>query len=114
MNCPFKGSGSELVYQHQHADLPLAALSEVPQPVESLLEVMLEKNPAARFQTPAELIKAIKIVNQAVESGRHLSKANLHSTVEWLAPVKRAGKMVAIPVALCCKPISKWWLVLVC
>ena len=29
---PFKGSGSELVYQHQHGDLPLAALSEVPNP----------------------------------------------------------------------------------
>jgi tetratricopeptide (TPR) repeat protein len=88
---PFKGSGSELVYQHQHADLPLAALSEVPQPVEALLEVMLEKNPAARFQTPAELIKAIKVVNQAVDSGRRVSKDNLRSTVEWPAPEKRPG-----------------------
>ena len=106
---PFKGSGSELVYQHQHGDLPLAALSEVPQPVEALLEVMLEKNPAARFQTPAELIKAIKIVNQAVESGRHLSKANLHSTVEWLAPVKRAGgKWSPFRWPRRRKPISKW------
>ena len=88
---PFKGSGSELVYQHQHAELPVASLSEVPQPVAALLEVLLEKNPAARFQSPAELIKAIKIVGQAVESGRRLSKANLVSTVEWPALEKRAG-----------------------
>jgi len=87
---PFKGSGSELVYQHQHAELPAASLSEVPQPVAALLEVLLEKNPAARFQSPAELIKAIKLVGQAVESGRRLSKANLVSTVEWPAPEKRA------------------------
>jgi tetratricopeptide (TPR) repeat protein len=106
---PFKGSGSELVYQHQHADLPLTALSDAPQPVEALLEVMLEKNPAARFQTAAELIKAIKIVNHAVESGRHVSKTNLRSTVEWPAPVKQAGgKWPPFHWIGCRKPGSKW------
>jgi tetratricopeptide (TPR) repeat protein len=89
---PFKGSGSELVYQHQHAELPVPSLSEVPQPVSALLEVLLEKSPAARFQAPAELIKAIKIVKQAVESGRRVSKANLVSTIAWSVPVKGASR----------------------
>ncbi len=106
---PFKGSGSELVYQHQHANLPLAALSQVPQPVEALLEVLLEKNPAARFQTPAELIKVVRIVDQAIESGRRVSKDNLRSTVEWPAPLKRAGgnwpRVRWIPRF---KAVSKW------
>ncbi|MBV8215047.1 MAG: tetratricopeptide repeat protein [Verrucomicrobia bacterium] len=106
---PFKGSGSELVYKHQHADLPFAALSEVPQPVEALLEVLLEKNPAARFQTPAELIKAIKIVNEAVESGRRVSKTNLRSTVEWPAPVRGAGgKWRPFRRIARSKAVSKW------
>jgi tetratricopeptide (TPR) repeat protein len=106
---PFKGSGSELVYKHQHADLPLATLSAVPQPIEALLEVLLEKNPAARFQTPAELIKAIKIVNQAVELGRRLSKDNLRSTVEWPAPVKGAGgKWRPFWWIARSKAVSKW------
>jgi tetratricopeptide (TPR) repeat protein len=86
---PFKGAGSELVYEHQHAALPMERLSEVPQPVTALLEVLLEKSPAARFQTPTELIKAIEIVNGALLSGRRVSKAALRSTVEGLAPEKR-------------------------
>jgi hypothetical protein len=43
------------MYQHQHAPLPLEQLESVPQPVVSLIEVLLDKDPKRRFQTPAEL-----------------------------------------------------------
>lgn len=89
---PFKGSGAELAYQHQHAALPTAKLSGVPMPISMLLEVLLEKNPAARFQTPAELIKAIKTASGALEVGRRLSKEELRSTVSRPAPPELANK----------------------
>ena len=54
---PFRGHSAEVMYQHQHAPLPLERLSDVPQPVVVLLEKLLEKDPAQRFQTPNELLK---------------------------------------------------------
>jgi len=77
---PFKGSSSELFYQHQHAPLPIARLNLLPQPVVALLEVLLEKDPAKRFQTPDDLIAAIAGVKSAVSSGYRLNKEKLRST----------------------------------
>src|SRR6202162_5437372 len=54
-----RGSPAEVMYQHQHARLPLDQLEAVPQPVVVLIEVLLEKDPGRRFQSPAELLKAI-------------------------------------------------------
>jgi hypothetical protein len=42
---------------HQNAPLPLEQLEGVPQPFVALVEVLLEKNPAMRFQNPTELLK---------------------------------------------------------
>ncbi|HEX4202437.1 MAG TPA: protein kinase, partial [Chthoniobacterales bacterium] len=77
---PFKGSSSELFYQHQHAPLPVARLNLLPQPVVALLEVLLEKDPAKRFQTPDDLIAAIAGVKSAVSSGYRLNKEKLRNT----------------------------------
>ena len=77
---PFKGSSSELFYQHQHAPLPIARLNLLPQPVVALLEVLLDKDPAKRFQTPDDLIAAIAGVKSAVSSGYRLNKEKLRST----------------------------------
>src|ERR1700726_3798174 len=56
---PFLGTSAEVLYQHQHVSLPLERLKNFPQPVVVLLEKLLEKDPAKRFQTPNELLKAI-------------------------------------------------------
>jgi serine/threonine protein kinase len=45
---PFRGVSAEVMYQHQHAPLPLERLKDVPQPV----VVFLEKDPGRRFQNP--------------------------------------------------------------
>ena len=42
---PFQGSPAEVMYQHQHAPLPLEQLKAVPQPVVALLDSLLEKDP---------------------------------------------------------------------
>ncbi|HEY5703938.1 MAG TPA: serine/threonine-protein kinase [Terrimicrobiaceae bacterium] len=79
----FRGSPAELMYQHQHAPVPLEQLESVPQPVVVLLEVLLEKDPKRRFQTPAELLKAIPTINRGY-SGRPSSHASeLTRGVEW-------------------------------
>ena len=64
----FRGSPAEVMYQHQHAPLPVQQLEGVPQSVVVLIEKLLEKDPAQRFRTPNELLKAIPAVMQAVEA----------------------------------------------
>ena len=66
---PFRGTAAGVMSQHQHAPLPLEKLQGVPQPVVSLLEVLLDKDPGRRFQTPAELLKALPTITGAIEEG---------------------------------------------
>jgi serine/threonine protein kinase len=66
----FSGSPAEVMYQHQHAPLPLEQREDLPQPVVVLLEILLEKDPGWRFQTPAELLKALPGITGAIEEGR--------------------------------------------
>ena len=77
---PFGGSPAELMYQHQHAPLPLEQLEEVPQPAVVLLEVLLEKDPAQRFQNPANLLKAIAATIGAIDARRRITRQNLQKT----------------------------------
>ena len=73
----FRGSPAEVMYQHQHAPLPLELLEGVPQPVVVLLEVLLEKDPAQRFQTPTELLKAIPTIIGVIDAGRRITRQTL-------------------------------------
>ena len=71
---PFRGSSAEVMYQHQHTPLPVEQLNGIPQPIVVLLEVLLEKNPVRRFQTPAELLKVIPTVRDAINARRAIMK----------------------------------------
>ena len=48
----FRGSPAEVMYQHQHAPLPLEQLQDVPQPVVVLLEGPFGERPRAAFSDP--------------------------------------------------------------
>jgi hypothetical protein len=74
----FMGSPAEVMYQHQHALLPLDLLEAIPQPVVVLLEVLLEKDPGRRFQNPAELLKAIPTITGRMDAGRRITREDLH------------------------------------
>jgi NACHT domain len=74
---PFRGPSAEVMYQHQHAPLPLERLKDVAQPVVVLLEKLLEKDPAQRFQTPDELLKAMPTITDAIEARRGITRRNL-------------------------------------
>ena len=71
---PFRGTPTEAMYQHQRVPLPVEQLGGVPQPLVVLLEVLLEKDPARRFQSPAELLKVMPMVRDAIEAGSPLMK----------------------------------------
>jgi serine/threonine protein kinase len=77
---PFRGTPSEVMYQHQHAPLPLEQLRGVQQPVAVLLEVLLEKDPARRFQSPAELLKAMPTLTNAIDAGHSITRHSLRET----------------------------------
>jgi serine/threonine protein kinase len=77
---PFRGSPSELMYQHQHTPLPIEQLKGVSQPVVVLLEVLLEKDPVRRFQTPAELLKAMPTIIGVLDTRRRITRQSLQNT----------------------------------
>jgi len=64
---PFRGTPAELIYQHQHGVLPLEQMKGVPQEVTVLLEMLLEKDPKRRFQTPLECLNRISTVRSELE-----------------------------------------------
>jgi serine/threonine protein kinase len=74
---PFRGTPAEVMYQHQHAPLPLEQLLYVPQPIVVLLQVLLEKDPKWRFQNPTELVQALPRVNEAIKARRSITHQSL-------------------------------------
>ena len=77
---PFRGTAVGVMSQHQHAALPLEKLQGIPQPVVSLLEVLLSKDPAGRFQTPTELLKALPTITGAIDEGRTVTYQSFGQT----------------------------------
>jgi serine/threonine protein kinase len=73
----FRGSPTEVMYQHQHAPLPLKQLEGVPQPVVVLLKMLLEKDPGRRFENPAELLKAMMAIVTAIDARRRITQQSL-------------------------------------
>src|ERR1700733_3762432 len=59
---PFRGAPNTVMHQHLNSPLPLEKLHEISQPLVALVEVLLRKDPARRFQTPAELAKVLPTV----------------------------------------------------
>jgi len=101
---PFRGTSAEVMYQHQHAPLPRERLQDVPQPVVVLLEKLLEKDPAQRFQTPNELLKAIPTITGAIEARRRITRQSLQKTPFTASRVGRGTRKP--PARLTPKKIS--------
>ena len=102
---PFRGASAEVMYQHQHAPLPLERLKDVPQPVVELLE----KNPAQRFQTPKELLKAIPTVTGAIDAGRRITRQSLQETppaVSLVGPRKPPTRLAPKKVSIARLPVT--------
>ncbi len=77
---PFRGTSAELMHQHLHAPLAIEQLEGLPQPVVVLLDLLLEKDPARRFQSPAELLKAMPMIIGAIDARRRITHQSLQKT----------------------------------
>jgi serine/threonine protein kinase len=84
---PFRGAPAEVMYQHQHASLPLDLLAAVPQPVVVLLEVLLEKDPGSRFQNPVELLKVIPTITGAIDARHRITRQSVQKMPPAVSPV---------------------------
>jgi hypothetical protein len=100
---PFRGPSAEVMYQHQHAPLPLERLKDVPQPVVVLLQNLLEKDPAQRFQTPSEFLLVTPKITGAIEARRRITRDSLQkmpSTASRVRtrkpPIRLAPKKISI------------------
>jgi serine/threonine protein kinase len=99
----FRGSPAEVMHQHLHAPLPLDLLEAVPQPVVVLLDVLLEKDPGRRFQSPAELLQAMPTITDAIDARRRITRQSLQkapSTAPRFAtrklPARRGPKKISV------------------
>jgi serine/threonine protein kinase/Tfp pilus assembly protein PilF len=93
---PFRGTSAELMHQHLHAPLPLELLEDIPQPVVALLELLLEKNPARRFQNPTNFLKVIPKVMRAVKARRTIKQQDLRKAFVHEPPSSGLDKSPAI------------------
>jgi len=83
----FRGSPAKMMYQHQHSPLPVEQLEAVPQPVVVLVGVLLEKDPARRFQTPLEVQKAILTITGAMDAGPLVTCHSLRENLRALREI---------------------------
>jgi serine/threonine protein kinase/predicted ATPase len=79
-NPPFRGAPAEVMHQHQHAPLPLERLKDIPQPIVVLLELLLEKDPARRFQSPTEFLNVMPMIADAIDGRCRITPQTLHRT----------------------------------
>ena len=100
---PFIGSPAEVMHQHLHAPLPVGRLQDLPESVIALLEVLLDKDPTQRFQTPAELLKVIPMITEAIARGRTIPPQSLRTkllaesrTATCWVPAKPGPKKISV------------------
>jgi serine/threonine protein kinase len=106
---PFRGPSAEVMYQHQHAPLPRERLKDVPQPVVVLLEKLLEKDPAQRFQTPKELLKAMPTITAAIDARRRITRQSLlktPSTASGVATRKSPARLAPKKISVARLPVT--------
>src|SRR3984893_9461533 len=106
---PFRGPSAEVMYKHQHAPLPRERLKDVPQPVVVLLEKLLEKDPAQRFQTPNELLRAIPTIKGAIDARRRITRQSLQkppSPAPRVGPRKPQARLAPKKISVARLPVT--------
>src|SRR5260370_3235221 len=71
---PFRASPAEVMDQHRHRQWPDDQLKGVPQPLVVFLELLLEKDPAQRLQSPSEVLEVLPLIADAIYAGLRLVK----------------------------------------
>jgi serine/threonine protein kinase len=81
---PFGGTAAELMHQHLHAPLAIEQLGQIPQPVAMLLEVLLEKDPTLRFQSPTQFLNALPTVMAAMGADSPITRKSLETSAAFV------------------------------
>ena len=87
---PFSGSVGEVMVAQMIKPPPFDQLTQVPEPVISVLRRMLEKSPNDRFQTPAEL-------QEAIEAAATRLSAEFGAVPERIITEPATGEKEALP-----------------
>src|SRR6201987_6116020 len=88
---PFTGTPAEVIQQHLRAPLPIDQLQGVPEPVVALLEVLLDKDPVKSFQTPAELLKFMPMIADAIAREQTINVQSLRKKSVIESPTVTRG-----------------------
>src|SRR6478672_4425642 len=78
-------------------------------PVVTLLEMLLEKDPARRFQNPAELLKAIPTITGAIDARRRITRQSLRKTPSTASRVgtrRPPGRLAPKQISLARLPVT--------
>jgi serine/threonine protein kinase len=105
----FRGSPAEVMHHHLHTPLPLEQVRGFPQPVVVLLAKLLEKDPAHRFQTPNELLKAIPVITGAIDARRKITRQSLLKTpptVSRIGSRKPPARLAPDKISLARLPVT--------
>ncbi len=90
---PFSGTPAEVMYEHLHSPLPLERLVGVPQPIVLLLEVLLEKDPRRRLQSPSRFLEVVPIIVGAINAGLPINSERLRRLpAEEVRPSRKAAE----------------------
>ena len=106
---PFRGTSAELMYRHLHAPLAVGELDQVPQPVVALLEKLLEKDSARRFQNPAELLNALPRITGAIDARRRVtrqSRQKMPSAASRVATRKPPPRLAPNKISVARLPVT--------
>jgi tetratricopeptide (TPR) repeat protein len=103
---PFRGTPAELIYRHQHTPLPVEQLKGVSRPVVALLEVLLDKDPARRFQNPTELLGAVSTMASATVPGRSVSRLSLQEVIPHPATRRKPGRQGPKKISIARLPVT--------
>jgi TolB-like protein len=95
---PFQGTQGEVMHQHQYAPLPLEQLKDVPGPLVVLLETLLQKDPAKRPQSPAELQTLLYALRVDLETKGKAGKRSLSGAdaERHRSPGRRGKRRIAV------------------
>src|SRR6202022_2180085 len=88
---------------------PRERLKDVPQPVVVLLEKLLEKDPAQRFQTPNELLRATPTIKSAIDARRRITRQSLQktpSTASRVGPRKPQARLAPKKISVARLPVT--------
>ncbi len=94
---PFEGSTTlEVLEKQQHEAPPLERLEHVPRPIVSLVESLLQKDPALRPQTPFQLQSMIREAGEVVEAGKSRLGSSFGRVSRKAVASRRGGLLLTI------------------